>query len=274
MRVLIGCVIAVVIWANDGFAQTRAATARTIESATLLSDPRGDSALVAAVPPGLVIEVFARSGDWYQARTMGAVVRVGWIHSSLIELLPADASAALASTDGAAPPPSPQGSEHVPPPPQSDFSSGHIELLIDGGVAGWNEAGETTGIFQIDSVVGFVASRHLEVVVSTSMLKAGGVDAFGTFGGGLLVNFPGDGPVVPFVGAVIGRGFGASSLFRGLVDDPTFVNASGGVRVLTGGGGGALIVRPFYERYFNSSDVFPVSDVNRFGISLGASILF
>jgi hypothetical protein len=73
---------------------------------------------------------------------------------------------------------------------------------------------------------------------------------------------------------VIGKGFGASSLFEGLVDDPTFVNVSGGFRILTRGGGGALIVRPFYERYFNSSDVLPVSDVNRFGISLGASILF
>jgi hypothetical protein len=76
------------------------------------------------------------------------------------------------------------------------------------------------------------------------------------------------------VGGVIGRGFGASSLFQGLVDDPTFVNASGGFRILTRGAGGALIVRPFYERYFNSSDILPVSDVNRFGISLGASILF
>ena len=226
MRVLIGCVIAVVFWTHNGFAQTRAATARTVESAALLSDPRGDSALVAAVPPGLVIEVFSRSGDWYQARTMGSVVRVGWIHRALIELLPADAGAALQSTGSAVPSPSQQGSEDVPPPPESDFSSGHIELLI------------------------------------------------GTFGGGVLVNFRGDGPVVPFLGGVIGRGFGASSLFRGLVDDPTFVNASGGVRVLTRGGGGALIVRPFYERYFNSSGIFPVSDVNRFGISLGASILF
>jgi hypothetical protein len=274
MRVLIGCVIAVVFWTHNGFAQTRAATARTVESAALLSDPRGDSALVAAVPPGLVIEVFSRSGDWYQARTMGSVVRVGWIHRALIELLPADAGAALQSTGSAVPSPSQQGSEDVPPPPESDFSSGHIELLIDGGMAGWNEAGETVGVFQIDSVVGFVASQHLEFVVSTSMLKAAGVDAFGTFGGGVLVNFRGDGPVVPFLGGVIGRGFGASSLFRGLVDDPTFVNASGGVRVLTRGGGGALIVRPFYERYFNSSGIFPVSDVNRFGISLGASILF
>jgi hypothetical protein len=33
-------------------------------------------------------------------------------------------------------------------------------------------------------------------------------------------------------------------------------------------------VRPFYERYFNSSDILPVPDVNRFGVSIGASILF
>jgi hypothetical protein len=80
--------------------------------------------------------------------------------------------------------------------------------------------------------------------------------------------------VVPFAGGVIGRGFGASPLFDGLVDDPTFLNASGGFRVMTRGGGGALIVRPFYERYFNSSDILPVPDVNRFGVSIGASILF
>ena len=43
---------------------------------------------------------------------------------------------------------------------------------------------------------------------------------------------------------------------------------------MTRGGGGALIIRPFYERYFNSSDVFQTPDVNRFGVSLGASILF
>jgi hypothetical protein len=94
------------------------------------------------------------------------------------------------------------------------------------------------------------------------------------FGGGLLLNFGGDGPVVPFAGGVVGRGFGASSLFDGLVDDPTFVNVSGGLRVLTRSGGGALILRPFYERYFNTSDTLSVSDVNRFGVSIGASILF
>jgi hypothetical protein len=67
---------------------------------------------------------------------------------------------------------------------------------------------------------------------------------------------------------------GASALFGGLVNDPTFVNVSAGFRVLTRGGGGALIVRPFYERYFNSSDIATTSQVNRFGVSLGAAILF
>lgn len=274
-QALIGCVLAIVVGTHNGFAQTPAATARTIQNSVLLSDPRGDSALVTAVPPGVVIEVFGRNGDWYQARTLGPVVRVGWIHRTVIELLPADAAAALLPSGAVPTPQSSQRSTDSPsPPPATDFSSGHVELVIDGGMAGWNAAGETVGVFQVDSVVGFVASPHLEVIVSTSMLKASGADAFGTFGGGLLVNFRGDGPVVPFAGGVVGRGFGASSLFDGLVDDPTFVNVSAGLRVLTRSGGGALILRPFYERYFNTSDTLSVSDVNRFGVSIGASILF
>jgi hypothetical protein len=230
---------------------------------------------VVTVPPGVVVQLFARTGDWYQARTMGSVARTGWIHRSVIELLPADADAALLPNGTAV---ASQPSQSPPatgsPLPEPDFSPGHLELVVEGGMAGWNAAGETVGVFQLDSLVGVVASQHFEIVVSTSILKASGIDAFGTFGGGLLANFRENGPIVPFVGGVIGRGFGASSLFEGLVDDPTFVNASGGFRILARGGGGALIVRPFYERYFNSSDLLPVSDVNRFGISLGASILF
>jgi hypothetical protein len=269
------CVIAVLLGTQNGFAQTPPVAARTIETAVLLQEPRGDSNLVMTIPPGVVVQVFTRTGDWYQARTIGPAARVGWIHRTVIELLPADAGEALLPSATAAPS---QASQSPPATisslPQPDFSAGHLELVVDGGMAGWKSAGETVGVFQIDSLVGLVASRHFEVVVSTSILKASGVDAFGTFGGGLLVNFRGSGPIVPFVGGVLGRGFGASSLFDGLVDDPTFVNASGGFRILTRGGGGALIVRPFYERYFNSSDILPVSDVNRFGISLGASILF
>jgi hypothetical protein len=193
----------------------------------------------------------------------------------VVELLPAEAGVALVPNSTAVASPASQSpSTTTSPLPDPDFSAGHVELVVEGGMAGWNAGGETLGVFQLDSLVGLTASRHFEIVVSTSILKASDVDAFGTFGGGLLVNFRENGPIVPFVGGVIGRGFGASSLFAGLVDDPTFVNASAGFRVLTRGGGGALIVRPFYERYFNSSDVLPVSDVNRFGISLGASILF
>jgi SH3 domain-containing protein len=274
-RYAFGCVIAVLLGTHSGFAQTSLVAARTIQSSVLVQEPRGDSNVVMTVPPGVVVQLFAQTGDWYQARTIGSVARTGWIHRTVIELLPADAGAALLPNGTAvASQPSQSPPETSSPLPEPDFSAGHRELVVEGGMAGWNSAGETIGVFQLDGLVGFVASQHFEIVVSTSILKASGVDAFGTFGGGLLANFRENGPIVPFVGGVIGRGFGASSLFAGLVDDPTFVNASGGFRILTRGGGGALIVRPFYERYFNSSDIVPVADVNRFGISLGASILF
>src|SRR5262249_2386367 len=241
----------------------------------MVQEPRGDSNVVMTVPPGIVVQLFAQRGDWYQARTIGSVVRTGWFHRAVIEVLPTDAGVAVVQNDTAA---ASQVSQSIPAGssalPEADFSAGHRELVVEGGMAGWNAAGETVGVFQLDGLVGFVASHDFEIVVSTSILKSSGIDAFGTFGGGLLVNFRENGPIVPFVGAVIGRGFGASALFEGLVDDPTFVNASAGFRLLTRGGGGALIVRPFYEHYFNSSDVLPVSDVNRFGVSLGASILF
>ena len=276
-RSWLGCVIAVLVFlgTQSGVAQTPPTAARTIQSSVILQEPRGDSNVVMTVPPGVVVQLLAQTGDWYQARTLGAVSRTGWIHRTVIEMLPAEAGVALVPNGTAV---ASQASQSAPtttsPLPDSDFSAGHVELVVEAGMAGWNAGGETVGVFQLDSLVGLVASRQFEIVVSTSILKASDVDAFGTFGGGLLVNFRENGPIVPFVGGVIGRGFGASSLFEGLVDDPTFVNASGGLRILTRGGGGALIVRPFYERYFNSSDVLPVSDVNRFGISLGASILF
>jgi hypothetical protein len=278
-RFLIGCVIAILFGTQSGFAQSTPVPARTIETAVLLSDPRGDSALVITVPAGVVLElVGARSGEWYQARTIGPVARVGWIHRTVIELLPADAASALP----AAVPPSPNAALQTPQgrredlarPIESDFVPGRTEVIVDGGMSGWNASDGTVEIFQLDTLVGFVVSRHFEVIGSASVFNASDVDAFGSFGGGLLVNVRDTGPVVPFVGGVVGRGFGASALFGGLVNDPTFVNASAGLRVLTRGGGGALIVRPFYEHYFNSSDIVPTSQVNRFGVSLGAAILF
>lgn len=278
-RFLIGCVIAILFGPQSGFAQSTAVPARTVQTAVLLSAPRGDGALVITVPAGVVVElVGAQSGEWYQARTIGAVARVGWIHRTLIELLPADAASALRASIPPSPNAAPQTSQgrgdDIGRPVESDFVPGRTELIVDGGMSGWNASDGTVEIFQLDSLVGFVVSPHFEVIASTSVFKASDVDAFGSFGGGLLVNFRDTGPVVPFVGGVVGRGFGASALFGGLVNDPTFVNVSGGFRVLTRGGGGALIVRPFYERYFNSSDLGPTSPVNRFGISLGAAILF
>src|SRR5678815_476324 len=107
-RCLIACVITIVFWTQNGFAQSTAAPARTIQTAVLLSDPRGDSALIVTVPAGVVIELMgAQSGEWYQARTIGPVARAGWIHRTMIELLPAEAGSALpaavAPSAGAAP---------------------------------------------------------------------------------------------------------------------------------------------------------------------------
>src|SRR5215470_113362 len=214
-RYWFGCAILVLLAAHSGFAQTPPAAARTLQSAVLLQEPRGDSNVVATIPPGVVVEVSTRNGDWYQARTIGSVTRAGWIHRTLIELLPADARAGIlpgATTEAPSQPA--QGafasSSRFTEP---DFSAGHLELVLDGAMSGWNETGETVSVFQIDSLVGVVASRHFEVVASASILKASGVNAFGSFGGGLLVNFRDTGPFVPFVGGVVGRGFGASSMF-------------------------------------------------------------
>lgn len=278
-RFLIGCVIAILFAPHSGVAQSATVPARTVQTAVLLSAPRGDSAVVITVPPGVVVElVGGQSGEWYRARTIGPVAREGWMHRTTIELLPADAASALRTASPTSPDAAPQlsqrGGDDIVGSIQSDFAPGRTELIVDGGISGWNASDGTVEVFQLDSLVGFVVTPHLEVVASTSVFKASDVDAFGSFGGGLLVNFRDAGPVVPFLGGVVGRGFGASALFGGLVNDPTFVNVSGGFRVLTRGGGGALIVRPFYERYFNSSDFVPTSQVNRFGVSLGAAILF
>ena len=85
-RSSLGCVIAVVVLlgTHNGFAQTPPTAARTIQSSVILQEPRGDSNVVMTVPPGVVIQLFARTGDWYQARTLGAVPRTGWIHSTVI----------------------------------------------------------------------------------------------------------------------------------------------------------------------------------------------
>ncbi len=50
-RFLIGCVVAILFGTQNGFAQTAPAPARTIQTAVLLSEPRGDGALVITVPP-------------------------------------------------------------------------------------------------------------------------------------------------------------------------------------------------------------------------------
>jgi hypothetical protein len=91
----------------------------------------------------------------------------------------------------------------------------------------------------------------------------------GSAGGLVLVNFPNNGAFLPFVGGGVGKGFGYSSL----VGNPWYIEVEGGFRILTPRRGGALIIRPFYQRQFYSG-VFGDSDLDLFGLALGASILF
>src|SRR5215510_1165550 len=150
-----GCVIAVLLGTQSGFAQTAPVAARTIQSSVLLQEPRGDSNVVMPIPPGVVVQLFARTGDWYQARTLGSTPRTGWIHSTVIELLSAEAGVALLPNGDAL---ASQASQSPPPTsaplPDSDFSAGHVELVVEGGMAGWKAAGETVGVFQFDSLAG------------------------------------------------------------------------------------------------------------------------
>jgi hypothetical protein len=55
--------------------------------------------------------------------------------------------------------------------------------------------------------------------------------------------------------------------------NPWYVDVQGGFRVLTPRGGGALVVRPFYQRQFYP-ETLAGGDMNLFGVAIGASVIF
>jgi hypothetical protein len=226
-----------------------------------------------------VIELLGQRGEWYQVGLLAGTDRsrpTGWIHRDLVELMPTQGTGGAPSV-----PRIPERQPSLDPVAQPQqirtdtvFHLGATELMVSGGVIGVSADGDTTAVGTFDGLVGFVASPALEIVLRAEILKALGVDAIGSFGGGLLVNVADGGRVIPFVGGLVGRTFGASDLLGGLIDDATWVTVLGGFRVMTPGGGGALIVTPFYERSFNSSDFLFNPDVNLFGVRLGVSVIF
>jgi len=74
---------------------------------------------------------------------------------------------------------------------------------------------------------------------------------------------------VPFVGAGVGTTFG----YADAIGRPFVLDLSGGIRLVTKGGGGALVIRPFYQRTNFSSDFVDIG-LNTYGVAIGASLLF
>jgi hypothetical protein len=152
---------------------------------------------------------------------------------------------------------------------------GRKELTIGGSFTGSKSsaAASTFRVFELSTHLGFVVSRHLEVLAGTNVTKIGDLDPRGAITGGVLFNFTQDGRIVPFAGATVGKALGAA-VPGSTTSQPLILDLSGGFRVMTPGGGGALVVRPFYQRQLHSINVAGQSDFHRFGVSFGPSILF
>lgn len=266
--------MAVLAFAASAVGQT-VAQARVIRPAVIVELPRGDSPVVTTVPPGVVVNLFFSDGDWYQVALVSEARRpVGWIHRETVEVLPSQPPI------GAAPGPGfPARPAAVAPVAQQEESGqrrlylrpGVTELAISADVSGISFAGETSGTASVSGIIGFVIPKNLEVVILPQAIRPYGGDAYGSIGAGLFVNFNTDAVAIPFVGGAVGTTFGTSSLF---VNETQYLDVSGGVRLMMPGGGGSIILRPYFQRYFTSSDLLAFPDINTYGLSIGASVLF
>jgi hypothetical protein len=157
----------------------------------------------------------------------------------------------------------------VAPTGRQVLQPGLYELMFEGSFVGVSSGDETESSIRVDAMLGYFVTPNLEVGAIAGVLKPPGYDAIGTLGGLFAFNIPGNSPVVPFVGTAAGSGLSYGSD----IGDPFWINIFGGFKLLMPGGGGALVVRPFYEHQFFSSDS-PLEDINLFGVSIGASLFF
>lgn len=189
------------------------ANARVVRDAVILEQSRGDSAVITTISPGLVIEVIAESGDWYETRLLSGLgnagQRTGWINRTAVELLPGRVTPAPAAAPQAA---VPQVNVAAAGTPQLEaerskpvLSPETVELLVSADLAITSVGGNSTSSFALESILGFVTTSALEVVISTEIAKVEGLDVFGSLGGGVIVNFADDGPIIPFMGGLVGR---------------------------------------------------------------------
>ena len=100
-RSLVGLSLATLLFAGSASAQSVVTYARVVRHAVVLEQPRGDSPVLTTIPPGVVVELVALRGDWYQtslkfdADTLARPF--GWIQRQTVELLPAQAQEQLST---------------------------------------------------------------------------------------------------------------------------------------------------------------------------------
>ena len=145
---------------------------------------------------------------------------------------------------------------------------GGTEIVALGSLTGVSANGDTTTELLMQVFAGVFANRHLEIGGVLTGNKLGDFDMLGSAGAVGIVNFPNNSLVLPFIGGGVGKGFRYSDL----VGNPWYIDVHGGFRVLTSRGGGALVVRPFYQRQFYSG-TFGDGNLNLFGVAIGASVI-
>jgi hypothetical protein len=268
---------------EPGFAQAQTERVTVISNAPIYLLPDSARAPLRTAAAGTVLEVVTDEGPWIQVRFQDPQfgVRVGYVESRFIrraaqqpELRPLDLSVPQ-SRSALAPVPASQPPASRPPgdvPNGSDgdaLDAGSTEIMALGSLTGASVEGEIATEALLQVFTGVFASRHLEFGATVTGYKITGFDMLGAAGGIAVVNFPNNSRFFPFVGGGVGKGFGYSSL----VGNPWYIDVEGGFRILTPRRGGALIIRPFYQRQFFSG-VLGDSDLNLFGVALGASVMF
>ena len=212
--------VALLVFPAMSFAQT--STGRVLQDAVILDQPRGDSRVLATVPPGVVLELLALQGDWYSVPVPGATRgrggATGWINRLVVEPLPGRVPAQPAGAPTAA-------STDLQPPRGPVFYSRQgirphsTEVSVQGGFSTTNYGGGvTTSTFAVDGLGAYFITQAVEVGVLASLFKATDRDPIGQIGGAAAYNIAPDKPFNAFVGGAFGRQwFGLSGL------NPNFV---------------------------------------------------
>jgi hypothetical protein len=279
--------LALLLIARPVSAQPRSALLSTVvvnASAPIFVLPDENRTPLRVAAAGTVLKVIGREGNWYNVEFQDPQIgaRVGYIQAKFVREAPDPRLEPLDLSVPAA-----QPAETTTQRQQSDqtradqmqatargfqrgLKQGTTELQLASSFTGTNAGGDTVTAFQLDAIVEYFATPSLEFGVSASAIKVSSLDTTGSIGGLFAYNVPSDSPANGFFGAAAGTGFG----YPALTGNPFFVEVFGGVRAMVPGGGGALMIRPFYQRNFFHGGSVPVSDVNVFGVSVGVSIFF